>query len=347
GPETSTLRIKLLSNGQHKSVAVVRGHVKLSSQRARLATYPLEVSGNNYLIGVVSVPAFYTDSQAAARGDKNYLNVAKDVKAHLVKLETMGVDGIVIDLRNNDGGSLSLASKLTDLFIHHGPIIQIRGSDGRISRHNRSRNDASYHGPLAVLINRHSAGSSEIFAAAIQDYQRGLILGSASYGLGTVQTYQPIGKRGKGGSVKLTVGTYYRVNGEGIQLRGVTPDIAFPNIDDHTVGESSYSNALPWDKRLSVPLKVYPRDKQHIGAVKKLHEQRAEQSPTFSLATQLAQSLKQRNDAITVTLNKNTRKQWLDASDTLDKALKQLAPNNQDIFLDEAMRILLDDIVTK
>lgn len=245
GKKGSTVRLEVLNEAsESKIIAIKRDQVKLEDQAAQKAVLEVKEGENTYKVGVIDIPAFYIDFKAARAGDPNYRSTTRDVARLVSELKAEGVTGIVLDLRNNGGGSLQEATQLTDLFIDQGPVVQIRSSDGRVARDHRAYSTALYSGPLVVMINRLSASASEIFAGAIQDYNRGLIVGSQSFGKGTVQLLTRMPE----GELKLTESKFYRVSGESTQHRGVVPDIHMPVIVDHDeVGESAYDNALPWD----------------------------------------------------------------------------------------------------
>lgn len=245
GKKGSTVRLEVLTEAnESKMIAIKRDQVKLEDQAAQKAVLEVKEGENSYKVGVIDIPAFYIDFKAARAGDPNYRSTTRDVARLVSELKAEGVTGIVLDLRNNGGGSLQEATQLTDLFIDQGPVVQIRSSDGRVARDHRAYSTALYSGPLVVMINRLSASASEIFAGAIQDYNRGLIVGSQSFGKGTVQLLTRMPE----GELKLTESKFYRVSGESTQHRGVVPDIHLPVVVDHDeVGESAYDNALPWD----------------------------------------------------------------------------------------------------
>lgn len=246
GKKDTVVKLEVLSDEtEPKIVEIKRGTVQLEDQAAQKAV--LEVSDGEQMrkIGVIDIPAFYHDFDAYRRGDKDFRSTTRDVARLLRELQEENVEGIVLDLRNNGGGSLQEATMLTDLFIDQGPVVQIREASGRVSQHNRSRSRALYRGPLVVMVNRLSASASEIFAGAIQDYNRGLIVGSQSFGKGTVQLLSDLPE----GQLKLTESKFYRVSGDSTQHRGIVPDIAMPILIDHNeVGESVYETALPWDQ---------------------------------------------------------------------------------------------------
>jgi carboxyl-terminal processing protease len=236
-------------------IDIVRNEVKLEEQAAKSEVIELPVEGNegeSVKIGVIDLPVFYLDFNGRAQNRPDYRSSTRDVRKLLTELEEQGVKGIVVDLRNNGGGSLLEATTLTGLFIDKGPVVQVRNSSGRISLEEDVEAGMAWNGPLVVLVNRYSASASEIFAAAIQDYGRGLIVGEPTFGKGTVQSlldlddYAPSDKPGMG-QLKITMAQFFRVNGGSTQNHGVVPDIRFPSAGDpDEYGERSYENALPW-----------------------------------------------------------------------------------------------------
>jgi carboxyl-terminal processing protease len=261
GPANTTVRLQIIPAGalpgsSEKILALTRDQVKLEEQAAKSDIVTVPRDGREWRIGVIEVPSFYRDYRALSNGDKNYTSTTKDVKRLIDELESQGIDGLVIDLRGNGGGHLTEATALSGLFIDNGPVVQLRNSSGRISRLDDPDPVArvAYNGPLAVLVDRFSASASEIFAAAIQDYARGVIVGQQTFGKGTVQNLysldqylKPEGGPGYG-QLTLTIGKYYRVTGESTQHRGVDPDIELPSlIDTESFGESVRDSALPWD----------------------------------------------------------------------------------------------------
>lgn len=257
GAKDSVVRLDVLSaeagaDGKHKIISLIRKKVTLEKQAARKSIIEVKDGGVMRHIGVISLPSFYEDFAARQNGDKNYKSASRDVALLLQELKKDKVDGVLVDLRNNGGGSLSEAIDLTGLFIDKGPVVQERNAEGEVTVSKDENAGVAWSGPLGVLINRGSASASEIFAAAIQDYGRGVVIGGTSFGKGTVQTVadlDQIAKRDKPqlGELKLTVAQFFRINGGTTQLRGVTPDIKLPTlIDTADFGESSYDNALPW-----------------------------------------------------------------------------------------------------
>ena len=264
GPKDTVVRLEILPedvsiSGLTSVIDIVRNEVKLEEQAAKSEIIELPVKNSEdgsmdevVKIGVIDLPVFYLDFNGRAQNRPDYRSSTRDVRKLIAELEEEGVQGIVIDLRNNGGGSLLEATTLTGLFIDKGPIVQVRSSDGRISLEKDVEPGMVWDGPLAVLVNRYSASASEIFAAAIQDYGRGLVVGEPTFGKGTVQSlldladYAPSDKPDLG-QLKITMAQFFRVNGSSTQRRGVAPDIRFPsagNPEDY--GERSYDKALPW-----------------------------------------------------------------------------------------------------
>ena len=257
GAKASTVRLDILpaDNGpdaSNRTVVLVRNTITVRDSAAKAKVYSVATGAGKRLVGVITLPSFYEDSEALQKGDKDYRAAAHDVARLLVDLKAQKVDGVLIDLRDNGGGSLRQAVELTGMFVGKVPVVQTRGAQGDISVEKNTDADLAWDGPLGVLINRASASASEIFAAAIQDYGRGVIIGEGSFGKGTVQTLVSLDKIAQNpapayGELKITIAQFFRVNGGTTQLRGVTPDIPFPQTGDDTqFGESSYDNALPW-----------------------------------------------------------------------------------------------------
>ena len=257
GAENSLVRLDILPadaglDGKHKTINLTRKKIALEEQAAKQKVITFEAGGKQTRIGVISLPGFYQDFEARQRGDKDYRSATRDVAKLLEDFRRDGVDGVVVDLRNNGGGSLTEAVELTGLFIDTGPVVIQRDAEGRTNVSRDTAPGAAWNGPLGVLINRGSASASEIFAAAIQDYRRGLVIGDTSFGKGTVQAMLNLddvapSKNVKLGELKLTVAQFFRINGGTTQLRGVTPDIALPTLaDTEHFGEASYPNHLPW-----------------------------------------------------------------------------------------------------
>ena len=257
GTLSSVVRLDILpaDNGPdatNKTVVLVRNTITVQDSAAKAKVFSVTTGAGKRLIGVITLPSFYEDADALQKGDKDYRSAARDVAKLLVDLKAQKVDGLLIDLRNDGGGSLREAVNLTGMFVGKVPVVQTRDAKGDITVEKNADVSLGWDGPLGVLINRGSASASEIFAAAIQDYGRGVIIGEGSFGKGTVQTMASLDQIAKNatpvyGELKMTIAQFFRVNGGTTQLRGVTPDILFPQTNDDTqFGESSYDNALPW-----------------------------------------------------------------------------------------------------
>ena len=283
GPKDSTVRLQVIpakskSSDERKTVTIVRNKVKLEEQSAQKKVLEIPNGDETLKVGVIDIPAFYIDFEAMRRGDKDYKSTTRDVKKLLQELREEGVDGLVVDLRNNGGGSLQEANELTGLFIEYGPTVQIRHSSRRVWRGGKRLKSDYYQGPLVVLINRLSASASEIFAGAIQDYERGIIVGDRSFGKGTVQTLSPLTE----GQLKITESKFYRISGDSTQHRGVVPDLAFPSLfDTEEIGESSLDHALNWDQINSVRHRRYNDLSTVLPHITGLFEERSHSNPDF------------------------------------------------------------------
>ena len=303
--------------GESRYIEIKRDRVKLEDQAAQKAVLDITENGKTRKVGVIDIPAFYLDFRAARAGNRNYRSTTRDVARLVTELKSEGVEGIVLDLRNNGGGSLQEATQLTDLFIDQGPVVQIRNSNGRISREHKANYAALYKGPLVVLINRFSASASEIFAGAIQDYQRGLVIGSQSFGKGTVQVLVSLPDKGE---VKLTESKFYRVSGESTQHRGVVPDIKMPVMVDHDeVGESSYDNALPWDKIRAASHARYFEFSSVLPGLTQRHIGRTQNDPDFIFLKERYALSNKNADRTHISLNKKTRER--EKKETEEEAL--------------------------
>lgn len=314
GPKSSTVRLKVIPadagdvNGETLLMSIVRDEVKLEDKAAKGEI--IEISQDKEglapaTFGVIDLPSFYLDHDAMRRGEPDYRSTTSDVKRLLEEFTEKNVDGVIMDLRANGGGSLFESAQLTDLFIDQGPVVQIRDKYGRVSRrYYRSRNKAHYSGPLIVIIDRQSASASEIFAGAIQDYGRGLVVGSRSFGKGTVQGLKPLPE----GEIKLTESKFYRVSGDSTQHLGVVPDISFPSfIDEEDFGESSYDYALKWDQIRGIPHVMYDDFKSLIPSLAKQHQQRLEQDEDLLYLRSLIALSKEKQQQKEISLNQETR----------------------------------------
>ena len=241
-------------DGKHNLIRLIRKKISLDKQAAKKSVLEVKDGNGTHRIGVITLPGFYQDIAARQNGDKDFKSASRDVSRLLAELKKDKVDSVLVDLRNNGGGSLDEAIELTGLFIDQGPVLQQRDAKGEVTVDNDTHPGVAWDGPLGVLINRGSASASEIFAAAIQDYGRGIVIGETSFGKGTVQTVLDLDKleksdKPKFGELKMTIAQFFRINGGTTQMRGVIPDISLPMISDaEDFGESSYDNALPWSQ---------------------------------------------------------------------------------------------------
>jgi len=308
-----------------KIIELVRDKIKLEEQACKSSIKDVTVNGKKLKLGVINIPIFYIDFAAMQRGDKNYTSTTRDVKKIIVELKKQKVDGIMIDLRSNGGGSLQEAIELTGVFIKSGPVVQVREASGNVKIEKDMDDEIYYDGPLAVMVNRFSASASEIFAAAIQDYGRGIIVGERTYGKGTVQNVVDLNNmiripNKKLGEVKITLAKFYRINGGTTQHNGVTPDILFPGVyDDPKYGEDGSSFALKWDSIAAVKF-------DRVGAVDRKkktlidnHLKRIQGNPEFKYLLEDIDYLKKVDSSDYVTLNEKKFKEESDTSDKLKK----------------------------
>ena len=265
GKAGTTVRLQILPAGAHpgakeKVLQFVRHKITLKAQEAQGKLKTLDRDGRIYRIGVITVPSFYEDVAAENAGDPNYRSTTRDVLRLLRKLEQQHIDGLILDLRDDGGGYLPEATALTGLFIQHGPVVQLRDRSGQIEVLDDPEKHPAYTGPLAVLVNRYSASASEIFAGAIQDYHRGLIIGQNTFGKGTVQNLIPLdswSRRPVDGQLTVTIGKFYRITGQSTQHRGVIPNIVLPSpINPKQIGESVLPRSLPYDRIAGVPFQL-------------------------------------------------------------------------------------------
>lgn len=316
GPKDSVVRLNVLPKnqgmaGRTREVVLVRDQIKLEDKAAKSEV--IEV-GTGVKVGVIEIPAFYRDFAGQAAGDKDFRSTTRDVRRLIDELQAQHVDGIIIDLRQNGGGSLSEATELTGLFIERGPVVQVRDSSGKVEVERDPDPEQVYAGPLAVLVDRNSASASEIFAGAIQDYGRGLIIGEPTFGKGTVQTLVDLGRflrsRQDIGRLRLTMAQFFRVEGGSTQHRGVTPDIVFPTSKgaaDH--GERSLENALPW--AAIQPAKHTQWGRTALNGLREASALRVAASPAFQFLVEEEEDLIELGERNTVSLRESVRRaEW-------------------------------------
>ena len=308
GPKDSTVRLDIVSgSGQtekQRIISIVRDEVKLEDRAAQSETIDIKRDDKDYKVGVIDIPAFYADFEAKNANDPNYRSTTRDVSNLIKDLQKDGIDGLIIDLRNNGGGSLAEVNNLVGLFIPEGPTVQVHYSFGHTQVLADQDPEQLYSGPLVVLTNRLSASASEIFAGAIQDYGRGLVVGSQTFGKGTVQTLIPLFR----GQMKVTNAKFYRVSGESTQHRGVIPDILYPEIYDiEKIGESALEEALPWDKIAASKYKEQGNVSKNLESIRAKHNKRISNDPDFAYLSEQVVFLKELRADTTISLNSKTR----------------------------------------
>ncbi len=318
GPGGTVVRLQLLPAGAapgtaQKVVEFTRNRVSLEAQASHKAMRTVTRNGREVKIGIITVPSFYQDYDASRAGAKDFRSTTRDVQRLIGELRKDGAEALIMDLRANGGGYLPEAESLTGLFIDRGPVVQLRDTTGRIEVDDDPDPAIFYSGPLIVLVDRFSASASEIFAGAIQDYGRGLIIGQQTYGKGTVQNAHPLnytifGRKPELGQLNVTIGKYYRVTGESTQDRGVTPDISIPSlIDASEVGESTRDRALPWDHIEPAAFKTEGDLKPTASMLQKLHDDRTAESADFRYLREDITALDSVRNQKSLSLNLKTR----------------------------------------
>jgi carboxyl-terminal processing protease len=373
GPGGTTVRLQILPAGAApgsvpKVVDFTRNKVSLEAQASHKALRTVVRNGKEVKVGIITVPSFYQDYDASRSGAKDYRSTTRDVQRLISELRKDGAEVLIMDLRANGGGYLPEAESLTGLFIDRGPVVQLRDTTGHIEVDDDPNPAIFYSGPMLVLVDRFSASASEIFAGAIQDYGRGLIVGQQTYGKGTVQNAHPLnytifGRKPELGQLNVTIGKYYRITGESTQDRGVTPDIALPSlIDANEVGESTRDRALPWDHIEPASFHVEGDLKSLTASLEKLHTDRTAGSADFKYLREDIAALDAMRSQKTLSLNLNTREAerkrldserlarenaWRAAHDVKPAAsLEEIKDDaTAGILLDEASQIAADLVV--
>lgn len=329
GPKGSVVRLQVLPksagpDGRTREVSLVRNEIKLEDQAAKSYVLDDIPHASGLRIGVIEIPAFYRDFRAESEGRRNFRSTTRDVRRLLEGLRREGVDGVVVDLRGNGGGSLTEATALTGLFIDEGPVVQVKDSFGKIEVENDPEPGVVYEGPLAVLVDRNSASASEIFAGAMQDYGRGVVIGEPTFGKGTVQTLIDLNRfvpRNDDdlGRLRLTMAEFYRVSGGSTQLRGVVPDIPFPSaehIAEH--GERALDNPLPWGRIR--PAKYNKLASGPIEILNQRSRERIRRDEGFAMLSAREQLLRELDERDTVSLRERDRRS---ESERRDRVLKE------------------------
>jgi carboxyl-terminal processing protease len=370
GPGGTIVRLQILPAGAapgaaQKVIEFTRNKVSLEAQASQKSMRTEMRNGKEIKVGIITVPSFYQDYDASRAGAKDYRSTTRDVQRLIGELRKEGMDVLIMDLRANGGGYLPEAESLVGLFIERGPVVQLRDTTGRVEVDDDPDPTIFYSGPMVVLVDRFSASASEIFAAAIQDYGRGLIIGQQTYGKGTVQNAHPLnytifGRKPELGQLNVTIGKYYRITGESTQDRGVTPDIVLPSlIDANEVGESTRDRALPWDHIDAAAFKTEGDLKSTAATLQKLHDERTTNSADFRYLHDDIAAMEAMRSQKTLSLNLKTREEerkrleterlerentWRVAHDM--KPVKTLEEIKDDaaagILLDEASQIAAD-----
>ena len=362
GPTGTRVILQIIPNDSNSDetpylLTLQRDEVALEEQAASSLIETLEIRDKTYNIGVVTIPSFYQDYQARSKGEAKYRSTSEDVKKLVHNLLEIGIDALVIDLRGNSGGLLTEATALTGLFIDDGPVVQLKDTRNKIEIVEDPISGSVYEGPLAVIVDRYSASASEIFAGAIQDYSRGIVVGQQTFGKGTVQNlyhldrYSRFQSKKGFGQLTLTIGKFYRVSGQGTQNKGVIPDIRLPSfIDEEVVGEDTKKNTLPWDKIMSLE---YDSDLSFHQSIEKLKKNFAEKSkenlPLLFLQEDIDQITEQ-NKQTRLSLNYEKRKIKRDqfkkvTQDRRTKRLEELGYSNENNFNDFASKTLLNEVL--
>lgn len=295
GKVNTVVRLQILPAGaapgsQEKVIEFTRNTIQMESYAAKKELRKVRDGDHEHAIGVVTVPSFYQDFEARSKGEPDYRSTTRDVRKLINELKTEGMESLVLDLRGDGGGNLLEATGLTGLFIPKGPVVQVKETGGRIEVLDDPEPDLAWDGPLIVLVDRLSASASEIFAGAIQDYGRGLIVGQQTFGKGSVQTALQLSRYAVGpdadsfGQLTFTSGKFYRVTGESTQHRGVQPDISLPSaISTEEFGESTRDTALPWDRIRSVQFNKDTSLRQSIAPLEQAHTKRVGGDPDFQM----------------------------------------------------------------
>ena len=369
GPKKTKVRLEILSTSSSdddigRVIEITRDLVKLEDQAAKKKELEINRSGKIYKIGIIELPTFYMDFEAYKKNRFDYKSSSKDVRTLLRELDNDNTDGVILDLRGNGGGSLYEAYSLAKLFIGRGNVVQVMESNGSIQPLGHTMGRQNYSGPVAILVDKLSASASEILAGAIQDYERGLIIGSQTFGKGTVQRMQQLSY----GQIKFTEQKFYRVSGQSTQHEGVKPDINLPFVyDDEEIGEMSYENALPYDDITPVYHRSFDQVSD-ISPLKRFSKNRVDKSP-MNIYLKKNEDLVKKNELVNLLpINLTKRKMLRDRlersrvsiennfrisiglsafnsyDELLDSDPEQISDKKDEIILNEAADILIDQI---
>lgn len=374
GPKGTTVKLKVIPGeggltAPPFELVLARDKIKLEDEAASSEMFQVQRNGKTYNIGVINIPSFYMDFEGFSKGDSDYRSTTRDVRNLINDLKKQKVDAIMIDLRRNGGGALVEAIQLSGLFIPQGPVVQVRSSNGQVKVEEDRNPEVAWDGPLGILIDRFSASASEIFAGAIQDYKRGVILGETTFGKGSVQnvvdleTFLPQ-ERDRLGQLKFTLAMYYRITGDGTQLKGVAPDVAFPSmIPAEEFGESARPNAMPWGK--IKPAKFQPTNQVTPEIVRNLnqyYDSRLKSDQELkNLIAEIDEAKKERAET-KVSLNMETRRAQMKAAEQIREArnrlngridqseiktLNEKDPQIKDIYLKEGLMLMTEMAIRK
>ena len=361
GPKGSSVTLRILptssdADSNPYDLSLIRDAVTLEEQAASSYIKTLDVDNEQFHIGVITVPSFYQDFAARRKGEINYKSTTSDVKNIVKELEEIGIDAIIMDLRGNSGGLLDEATALTGLFIDQGPIVQLKDMDDNIEILEDPYPGMVYNGPMVIMIDRYSASASEIFAAAIQDYQRGIVIGQKTFGKGTVQNLYPLDRYSrytskKGfGQLTLTIAKYYRVTGSGTQNKGVTPDIELPSfINEDKIGEETKSNTLPWDQIVKLDFKAQHELSSSLSVVEKNFLSRKENNLALKFLIEDIDKFNNEQEVSIVSLNIDQRQIERDSrsqqnKERREKRLKELGYKDDQTFDEFRSNTILNEI---
>ena len=309
--ELEIMPSKSLESSERKFVTLVREEVQLEEQAAKSKIISIDSESRNYKVGIIELPAFYIDFNAWRERDPNFRSSSRDVENILKSFNKDNVDAVLVDLRGNSGGSLYEANKLTGLFVASGATVQVKESSGNIRPWGDGRAKQIWKKPVGVLVDRYSASASEIFAGAIQDYKRGIVIGHRTFGKGTVQRLDDL----SAGQIKITESKFYRVSGSSTQAKGIEPDIVLPSTwDIEETGESSLDESLPWDTIRPIRHRIYNLNDFAIQRASENHTDRLSSDPNMQYILKVRQKYDQRKNKKELSLNINERK-----NDKLDR----------------------------
>jgi len=371
GPKGTYVRLAILPSktgigGASKEITLIRDKIKLEDQAAKKSLIHYHADGKELKMGVITLPSFYMDFEEYQKGNPDYRSTTRDVKKLINELKIENINGLVIDLRNNGGGSLAEAIDLTGLFIKEGPVVQVKSSDNQIQLGKDDDESITYGGPLVVLTNRFSASASEIFAGAIQDYHRGVIVGESTYGKGTVQRVQGLAQllneAEPVGELKFTTQKFYRISGSSTQHKGVEPDIKLPTaLNPEQYGESSNPSALPWDVINPVSYqKCTDVNAQLIASLNQSYQDRLQHDVSLKNYLTDVDELRQNLRQKTISLNESVRKKQMEEGEKKKNAEKldtKLGVSKDGMPIDEIQKLkdeylregllILSEVITK